>query len=480
MRDDASANQVHPSEQARLEDATGPGGPPNLMPRLRDAHEQIERLREELAAALTRAETAENDLQLALEAPSTESGDDTTGADTTGADSRAEMTEFEVELDSARAELDAIRAEYVELDDAVMLQQVGIYECHHPLENAAAFKARLDDLRDRIKDTVRAKSAIEASERFAYNNSLAQGRRMTADFSKLMLRAYNAEADNCVRSLRAGSIAAATKRLETAKDTIAKLGAMMEMRVTADYHALRVAELELTSDYLFKVQEEREAAREERERIREEKRAEAELAAERERLDKERAHYANALAALQAQGKDDSEIADVVARLEAIDGAIEQNDYRAANIRAGYVYVISNIGSFGPDVVKIGMTRRLDPMDRVKELGDASVPFTFDVHALFFADDAVTVENELHAAFAKARLNRVNPRKEFFFASPAQVRDVLTSKVGNLLDFIESPEAPQFFQSRSTWPARPAMLDAVSPWVETAAGEQRARSGGLL
>ncbi len=349
------------------------------------------------------------------------------------------------------ANIQAARRELIELNDALLLQQVGIYEYHHPLENAEAYKEQLAELRERIKETIRNKAAILVSDRFAYNNSLAQGRKMTGDFSKLMLRAYNAEADNCVRSLRAGSIVAAISRLNTAVETIARLGAMMEMRVSAEYHAMRIEELELTSDYLFKVQEEREAAREERERLREQRKAEQELAAERERLDKERTHYANALAALREQGKAD-EVAKLEARISQIDAAIELNDFRAANIRAGYVYVISNIGAFGPNVVKIGMTRRLEPVDRIRELGDASVPFPFDVHAVYFSEDAVQLENELHAAFSDRRLNHANLRREFFFATPAQVRDVLKTKVGNMLEFTEAPEATQYFQSHGAWP----------------------------
>ncbi len=138
--------------------------------------------------------------------------------------------------------------ELIELDDALLLQQVGIYEYHHPLENAEMYRERLTALLDDIKDTVRAGNAIEASDPFAYNNSLAAGRKMTADFSKLMLRAYNAEADNCVRSLRAGALATATKRLETAAATIARLGKTMEMHVADGHRALRITELELTAD----------------------------------------------------------------------------------------------------------------------------------------------------------------------------------------------------------------------------------------
>lgn len=116
------------------------------------------------------------------------------------------------------------------------------------------------------------------------------------------------------------------------------------------------------------------------------------------------------------------------------------------------MYVISNIGSFGPNIVKIGMTRRLEPMERVRELGDASVPFPFDVHALYFSADAVTLEKELHKAFGAQRLNHVNERREFFFATPHDVREMLAAKVGNLLEFNEPPEASQYFQSKKYWP----------------------------
>ena len=138
--------------------------------------------------------------------------------------------------------------------------------------------------------------------------------------------------------------------------------------------------------------------------------------------------------------------------MSKLDEAIRQNDYRTANIRAGYVYVISNRGAFGKDVVKIGLTRRLEPMDRVNELGDASVPFRFDVHSLFFSEDAVSLERELHRYFEERRVNHINARKEFFFASPAEVREALVSKVGSLLEFTEQAEATEYLQSLHYWP----------------------------
>lgn len=357
------------------------------------------------------------------------------------------------ELEAALSAGGAAAEEAVVLSDQQVLQDVGIYRYHHPLEDAAAYKDRLRELELQVDDFVKGRRAVLAADMFTFGGSLAKGRRMVADLSKLMLRAYNAEADSCVRSLRSGNAVTATRRLERAVSAIEKLGAMMEMRINPDYHALRVAEIELTADYQMKVQEERERAREERELLREQRRAEQELAAERERLEKERAHYATALAGLRAAG-DLAAADELAARLGQIDAAIEANDYRIANIRAGYVYVISNVGAFGPNVVKIGMTRRLEPRDRVRELGDASVPFTYDVHALFFSDDAVTLENELHKEFADRRMNWVNPRREFFFATPEEVRDVLAVKVGGgLLEFSSTPAAVEYFQSRASWPS---------------------------
>src|SRR5262245_15970486 len=289
------------------------------------------------------------------------------------------------QYEDALAEIDLLKR------DVEALHDIGIYNYRHPLENAVAYQDALESIKAEIRMYIAEGRAIEASTRFTFDNSLAKGRKMTAELAKLMLRAYNAEAENCVHYVKAGNLPSAEKRLTGAATSMARYASMMEMHINPEYHALRLRELELTADYQMKVQEEREAAREERARLREEQQAERELRAERERLEKQRAHYANVLAALSGSGSDQERL-DLEGKIAAIDAQIAENDYRTANIRAGYVYVISNVGSFGPDTVKIGLTRRLEPMDRVRELGDASVPFGFDVHALFFSDDAVSVE----------------------------------------------------------------------------------------
>ncbi len=363
-----------------------------------------------------------------------------------GRDEQIRLLQEEIEV--LRAQV-AGEVDIVPLDDKLVLQAVGIYRYHHPLENATAYKEELEAIGEEIASLVRQKKAIEKSELFTFNNSLAQGRRMSNDLARLMLRAYNAESDNAIRSLRKGNPETAVKRVEASRKAIANLGRMMEMRISNEYHALRIREIELTADFRMKQQEEREAAREERARIREERRVEAELRAEREKLDKERAHLERTLALLAEKGEVDEALQ---ARLAEVDKAIEHNDFRAANIRAGYVYVISNPGAFGPGVVKIGLTRRLEPRDRITELSGASVPFGFDVHALFFSEDAIELENWLHKQFADRSVNAVNSRKEFFFVEPGEVREVLLQRVGNLLEFSEEAEATEFYQSVRYWP----------------------------
>ena len=366
------------------------------------------------------------------------------------ADSRIALLEGENAALRARLEAIGTNADtVVELNDERVLQDVGIYRYHHPLENAVAYRARLDGVGARIAELVKAGTAIEKSNMFTFDGSLSKGRSFTTDLARLMLRAYNAEAENVVRTLRVGNLQTAIRRLEASRVAIAKLGKMMEMRISDAFHALRIEEIELTADYLVKKEEEREIARAERERLREERKVEQELAAARERLEKERAHLVTVIDKLEASGLSDP---DLQAKLSSVDNAIAQNDYRAANIRAGYVYVMSNRGALGERVVKIGLTRRLEPLDRINELGDASVPFRFDVHAIYFSEDAVKLENELHDHFASRRLNWANNRKEFFFASPSEVRSVSVEKVGNLLEFVEHCESTEYYQSVHYWP----------------------------
>lgn len=335
----------------------------------------------------------------------------------------------------------------VESDDIILIQEAGIYQYQHPLEEAVAYREALEILKERIKAMVRTDGgAILAATDWTVNGSVVEGRKMVRDFSKLMLRAFNAEADNLVRKLKPYKLGYSIDRLSKVADTIQRLGQIMNIRITPSYLEIRIKEMELTADFLEKQAEEKEAEREERERLKEEQKVQQELEREREKLEKERQHYSNALIALSEKGDEASKMR-LLEHLAEVEKAIDNVDYRTANTRAGYVYVISNIGSFGESMVKVGLTRRLDPTERIRELSDASVPFNFDIHAIFFSKDAVSIEGALHQRLAHARVNTVNRRREFFHVTPLDVREHLSELAGELLEFQEEPEALEYRQS---------------------------------
>ncbi|HEY3349282.1 MAG TPA: DUF4041 domain-containing protein [Thermoanaerobaculia bacterium] len=353
----------------------------------------------------------------------------------------------EEELIATNAKLDEARKAIVATEDLALLQEAGIYRYRHPLTDAVAYQKELASLDERIKALVRTDGgAVLATTDWVVNGSAAQGRTMVRDFSKLMLRAFNAEADNLVRGLKPYKLATAIERLTKVAEVIERLGKTMKIRISAPYFKLRELELELTADFLQKEAEEKEAERVEKERLREERKVQQEIERERTRLEKERKHYANALEVLLAKG-DDAGAARIREQMGDVQRAIEDVDYRAANIRAGYVYVISNLGSFGEAMVKVGMTRRLDPLDRIRELSDASVPFNFDTHALFFSKDAVGIETAMHKRLGDRRVNLVNQRREFFRATPLEAKMHLAELAGELLQFQEIPEALEYRES---------------------------------
>ena len=211
--------------------------------------------------------------------------------------------------------------------------------------------------------------------------------------------------------------------------------------------------MQLAFEYAQKKQQEKEEQREIKARMREEAKLQKEIEETRKKLEKEQTHYLNALAKINSQLLEASETEkeallkkkqELEEKINDTEKAIKDVDYREANKRAGYVYIISNIGAFGKDIYKIGMTRRLDPMERVYELGDASVPFNFDVHAMIFSDDAPKLEHALHKAFEDRKLNMVNQRREFFNVSLDEIKEVVKNNYDKTVEFIDLPSAEQF------------------------------------
>lgn len=371
-------------------------------------------------------------------------------------DQAASLRQAKEDLSSVNSQIIQARSELVETNEAVLLQSFGLYKPRYSFSNATGYKEALDKIRAKQKDSVKNGSAATGNKDWTVNGDKRKGAKMISDMQKLLIRAFNTECDDVIDHVKFNNVEAAEKRIQTSFSTISKLGSVCGVAITGFYRNLKLDELHLAYEYQIEKQKEKERLKELRAEERERAKLEKEIEAERKKLEKEQKHYANALQQIiqQIASADPADLpaleekkAELEAKSSDVIHAIAQVDYRAANQKAGYVYIISNIGAFGDGIYKIGMTRRLEPMDRIDELGDASVPFDFDVHALIFSEDAPALEAALHRAFEDRKLNMVNTRREFFRVSLDEIKDVVKKNFDKTVEFIDIPPAEQFRES---------------------------------
>jgi Meiotically up-regulated gene 113/Domain of unknown function (DUF4041) len=258
-------------------------------------------------------------------------------------------------------------------------------------------------------------------------------RRQTA--VRFALDAFNGKVDSILSTAKHNNFGKLRQQIADAYGLVNLHGeAFRNARITQEYFTSRMEELQwlvTTNDLRREEQEEqrriRQEMREEERARREYEKAQKEAAKEQHMLEQAMAKAKAELAAASAEQKAKFEAQ--VKELESQIVAVEDKHAKAISLaqltRRGYVYVISNIGSFGEDVYKIGLTRRFEPLDRVKELGDASVPFEFDVHAMIYSEDAPTLETTLQKRFEAGRVNKVNSRKEFFRTGLLPIKEVV-------------------------------------------------------
>ncbi|MGN1135568.1 MAG: DUF4041 domain-containing protein [Oscillospiraceae bacterium] len=343
------------------------------------------------------------------------------------------------------------QSEIIQLDGEIIVQSFGLYKPQFDFCNAEEYKKALDEIRAKEKEAIKNNYAVTGATNWSVNGDSRQGQKMIKDMQKLLLRAFNGECDELVSKVKYNNYDTYKKRIETSCEAISKLGKIMGVSITDSYKHMKIDELTLAFEYAQMKQKEKEEQKALREQMKEEAKLQKEIEEERKRLEKEQTHYSNALSKLILQLSEDPDNPDLLAKKQElevqaaeIEKAIDDVDYRQANKRAGYVYVISNIGAFGENVYKIGMTRRLDPMERVDELGDASVPFNFDVHAMIFTDDAPALEAALHKAFENKKLNMVNQRREFFNVTLDEIKSVVKANYDKTVEFIDVPDAEQY------------------------------------
>lgn len=331
------------------------------------------------------------------------------------------------------------------------LTEFGVYQPIYDFEKSDDYRVEQIKIIELQKVMIKEMTAATCSTNWTVDGSLSKGKASTTRFIKLILRAFNGEADSLITKVKWNNVNQIKERLNKAYSTLNKLGESQTVEISKEYFDLKMKELILEYEFRAKKQQEKEEKRALQEEIREEEKAKREYEKAQKEAEKEEAYYQKILEKVkkdfaEKNGNSDelqSKISELEKELEEARLKKERALSMAQQTKRGHVYIISNIGSFGENVFKIGMTRRLEPMDRIRELGDASVPFKFDIHALIYSDEARTLEHELHKAFAEKALNLFNFRKEFFNVTLEEVENKI-HELGFSAEFTSEPEAMEY------------------------------------
>ncbi len=366
------------------------------------------------------------------------------------------MQERYTEISGLNTVIAKKKNELLDVEDSILFQEFSLYKPKYDLVNSEAYKKRIDAIRQTQKNLIKNGLAVTGNVNWTVNNSKVEGRRMVSDMQKLLLRAFNSECDEVIGKVTYSNFELSLNRISKSSEAISKLGRIMSVSISPNYINAKLDELHLVFEYQQAKQKEKQEQKELRAQMREEAKVQKELEEARKKAEKEHSHYKNALAAIEAQlasATDDQKAAlekkraELEAALQGVEKNLADIDYREANAKAGYVYVISNVGAFGENVYKIGMTRRLEPMERIDELGDASVPFDFDVHAMIFSSDAPALEAALHRAFEAKKINMVNARREFFAVTLDEIKQVVHANYNDTVEFVDAAPAQQYRES---------------------------------
>ncbi|HEY4129416.1 MAG TPA: DUF4041 domain-containing protein [Gemmatimonadaceae bacterium] len=359
------------------------------------------------------------------------------------------------ELQELTMRRDALRSEVAAMDEQATMQSFGVYHRVFDFATSADFDKLIAGLEADQASMIKSGRAAVCTTEWSVEGSKKKGEQMTKRNLNLMLRAFNGECDAAIAKVRYNNIHVMETRIWKAAEAINKLGLVNQCHIANPYVEVRLTELRAIHEQRERIQAEKEEQRQIREQMREEELALREMEKARQEAERDEARYVAALEKARqeaelAQGAKQAKLAERIAEMERLLAEAHANKERAIAraqmTRSGHVYVISNIGSFGEHVYKIGMTRRLDPMDRIRELGDASVPFEFDVHAIIYADDAPRLEADLHRVFDQRRVNLVNARKEFFFVDIQEIErevrqrhaDILLTRVARAEEYRKS------------------------------------------
>ncbi|HDA1713564.1 TPA: DUF4041 domain-containing protein [Staphylococcus aureus] len=297
------------------------------------------------------------------------------------------------------------------------------------------------------------KELLNLEEVKIFNVSTENKRHQNAQV-KQIIRLFNAETSQLINKVNSKNIESMQNKIFKSYEGINKIFETDNVRIPETLLDIKLEMLDLMHKYQVKIEDEKIIRREERARLKEIEQAEKEMEKKLKELDKDIRHHNNEIKKLTMYLNNTDlqvekelyieKIRELDQSLKNLNSERENVEDRKDNAQSGFVYIISNIGSFGENVYKIGVTRRLEPMDRINELSSASVPFEFDVHALIFSENAFELENKLHEYFKKYKVNKVNGRKEFFKVNINEIKDKVLSEHNSTVQFIDEPKAIQY------------------------------------
>ena len=368
----------------------------------------------------------------------------------------SELIDKQTELEKILTKIKENKEELGSLEDEVEIQSYGLYAPRYKFVHAVDYKNKLDEIRRRQKQMIKNKTAAVCYTEWEIGGDKRVGKAATNDNIKQVLRTFNLETEIIISKVKHSNIDSSKKRIRKSFDQLNKLNKRWDLNISVPYLNLKLDELNVAYEYEVKKQEEKELLREAREKEREEKKLKKELDREKKKFNKENDKINSeiekikeklAKVAAEEKAKYESEIKKLQEALDKNNGEIKKIDEWKEKPGAGYVYIISNIGSFGKDIFKIGVTRRDNPEDRIRELSSASVPFRYDAHVFIFSKDAYALEKELHNRFDKKRVNKVNMRKEFFKISMDDVKQIVEENKGAVHSFVEHPDAEEYYDT---------------------------------
>ncbi|MFW7359607.1 DUF4041 domain-containing protein [Vagococcus fluvialis] len=370
---------------------------------------------------------------------------------------QSKYSEIETKFIQKQSDIHTLQSKLIIIEDDLLMESYGLYVPKYDFATSLGYKEKITSIRSTQKQMIKDKSAVNYFDNWAVDGSKAKGRKMTNDNIKQILRSFNNECEASINKVKYNNIQSIEKRIKTSFEQLNKLNKSIKLSITNEFLNLKLNELYLAYEYERKKQDEKEALKEQREREREEKALQKEIQSKKKVIDKDIKHYQNLIDELKKKISESSsdeerdsieqQIIDLGVKVKEREEEKEELDYRTAHASAGYVYIISNIGAFGDDVVKIGVTRRIDPLERISELSSASVPFKFDVHALIFSYDAYKLETELHQYFNSYRINKVNNRKEFFKVPISKIEEKLAEYGELTIDFRANVDAEEYRES---------------------------------